>query len=74
MLLELAMVDQDKFEVLKKYQIQLARRSNHLIDGPKRDQKNVKVMWSCAAEFISKTTNPERFLVPMENALMMNNL
>nr|MCS5603973.1 response regulator [Alphaproteobacteria bacterium] len=40
MLLELAMSDQDKFEVLQKYQIQLARRSNHRIDGPKRDQKN----------------------------------
>ena len=41
MLLELAMSDQDDFEVLQKYQIQLARRSNHRIDGPKRDQKNV---------------------------------
>ena len=39
MLLELAMSDQDKFEVLQKYQIQLARRSNHRIDGPKRDRK-----------------------------------
>ena len=39
MLLELAMSGQDKFEVLQKYQIQLARRSNHRIDGPKRDRK-----------------------------------
>ena len=39
-LLELAMSDQDKFEVLQKYQIQLARRSNHRVDEPKRDRKN----------------------------------
>ena len=74
MLLELAMPDQDNFEVLQKYQIQLARNSNHCIDGPKRDQKNVKVMRAGAADFISKPTNPVRLLVPMENALMMNNL
>ena len=74
MLLELAMSDQDKFEVPQKYQIQLTRNSNHPIDGPKRDQKNGKVMRAGAADFISKPTNPVRLLVPMENALMMNNL
>ena len=40
MLLELAMPDQGNFEVLQKKQIQLARRSNHRVDGPKRDRKN----------------------------------
>jgi len=40
MLLELVMLDQDNFEVLQKYQIQLAGRSNHRVDGPKRDRKN----------------------------------
>jgi len=39
-LLELAMPDQDNIEVLQKKQIQLARRSNHRVDGPKRDRKN----------------------------------